>query len=521
MKSFKTYLSEGISPAGLHKAAPIIASYLKGKIGADMFHFPEAEEYHNSHGQGYGIRFFIPKGNRSFRINWSSPSSIGLVGIKSVDVWLDSPESIHAEFDVEASMVKTLPLIADMLNGDVKSGTLRLTPNDVPLNESVETVIKYLMEAYDPDAAFDGMMKMAAAGELKKFGPGSVYDSYKGTGSKIYDELRTRFPKLLVKDGVAFAWKGTPADVKSIIAQKAHILDAIGATKASISKGSMETYKGDSKLVQFEKNIDRLSYVKQLEDLERLIGLTLAGSANALFIAGRGGIGKTHTVEKVLAKHGLQDNNGYFKNTGTASAAGIYSLLFRHRDGVVVFDDSDDALGDQEARNIFKAATDTKKVRKLVWNKMGKNVVDPDDISDEEIEDEGLIPRYFEFTGKIIFISNLPMQKLDPDGAIRTRAYLIDIDPTDEEVYDFMEKICDEIPLQEGLKLDHSGRMRVVKLLRNSKSKQSANLRKLSRGLNMSASGLNISDAELTRMISTYAAWTFFIGLAALQFLFC
>lgn len=507
MKSFKTYLSEGISPAGLHKAAPLITSYLKGKVGANMFHFPEVEEYHNSHdGEGYGIRFFIPKGNRSFRINWSSPSAIGLIGIKSVDVWLDSPESFHAKFDAEASMVKTLPLIADMLNGKIKSGTFRLTPNDVPLNESTDVVFKYLVEAHDPDDAFDGMMKMAAHGELKKFGSGSVYDAYKGTGSKIYDELRARFPKLLVKDGIAFAWKGTPADVKMIIAQKAHILDAIGATKGSISRSSGETYKADSKLVEFEKNAEKLSYVKQLEDLENLIGLTLAGSANALFIAGRGGIGKTHTVEKVLAKHGLQDNKGYFKNTGTASAAGIYALLFRHRDGVIVFDDSDDALGDQEARNIFKAATDTKKVRKLVWNKMGKNVVDPDgDMSDEEILDQGLIPRYFEFTGKIIFISNLPMQKLDPDGAIRTRAYLIDIDPTDEEVYDFMEKICDDIPLQEGLRLDRAGRMRVVKLLRNSKSKQSANLRKLSRGLNMAASGLNVSDAELIRMISTYA----------------
>jgi hypothetical protein len=180
--------------------------------------------------------------------------------------------------------------------------------------------------------------------------------------------------------------------------------------------------------------------------------------------------------------------------------------MFAHKDDVLLFDDSDDALGDQQSRNIFKAATDTKKVRKLVWNKMGKNIVEPDSMSAEEMIDQGLLPRYFEFTGKVIFISNLPLQKLDPDGAIRTRAYIIDINPTEVEIYDFMEKIADDIPLADGLTLSSSDRKRVITLLRKGKSKQSANLRKLSRGLNMAAaSGGEISDSDLARMISTYA----------------
>jgi hypothetical protein len=205
----------------------------------------------------------------------------------------------------------------------------------------------------------------------------------------------------------------------------------------------------------------------------------------------------------------LRDGAGYFKNTGSASAAGLYSLLFRYKDKIIFFDDSDDALGDQEARNLLKAATDTKKIRKLVWNKMGKNVADPDDMTDEEILDAGLIPRYFEFTGKVIFISNLPLNKLDPDGALRTRAFIINIDPTEAEIYDFMDKIVGKITLEDGLQLDDKARKHVVDLLRKGKSKQSANLRKLSRGLNMSAgaiaSGVEISDAELSRMIESYA----------------
>jgi hypothetical protein len=120
-----------------------------------------------------------------------------------------------------------------------------------------------------------------------------------------------------------------------------------------------------------------------------------------------------------------------------------------------------------------------------------------------------LIPRYFEFTGKIIFISNLNLDKLDPDGALRTRAFIINIDPTEVEIYDFMEKIVDGMELEDGLKLDSKSRLHVVDLLRKGKSKQSANLRKLSRGLNMAAgalaAGVTVSDDDLTRMISTYA----------------
>ena len=40
------------------------------------------------------------------------------------------------------------------------------------------------------------------------------------------------------------------------------------------------------------------------------------------------------------------------------------------------------------------------------------------------------------------------MDRLDPDGAIRTRAFMIEIDPTDAEIYDFMETIVDKIKLQ-------------------------------------------------------------------------
>jgi hypothetical protein len=327
---------------------------------------------------------------------------------------------------------------------------------------------------------------------------------------KIFDQLEMMYPSLIVKSGTKYRWSGAPKDLQKIRNEKAKLLSAIGSVEAKVTKGaSNETYEPTGNIADIENNRERLSFEKQLLDLENLLKLTINGSANAIFVSGKGGVGKTHTTEKILASMGLRDGNGYFKNTGSASAAGMYSLLFRYKNSIIFFDDSDDALKDQESRNLLKAATDTKKIRKLVWNKMGKNVVDSEDMTDEEILDQGLIPRFFEFTGKVIFISNLDLDKLDPDGALRTRAFIVNIDPTEMEIYDFMEKIVGDIELEDGLSLDLKARKHVVDLLRKGKSKQSANLRKLSRGLSMSAgaiaAGVEVSDSDLQRMIETYA----------------
>jgi hypothetical protein len=99
--------------------------------------------------------------------------------------------------------------------------------------------------------------------------------------------------------------------------------------------------------------------------------------------------------------------------------------------------------------------------------------------------------------------------KLDPDGALRTRAFMVDINPTDVEVYEFMRKIVNHIPIEGGIHLDEKERLKVVDLLEKGSSKQSANLRKLSRGLNMFAgslkAGIKVNDDEMARMISMYA----------------
>lgn len=223
--------------------------------------------------------------------------------------------------------------------------------------------------------------------------------------------------------------------------------------------------------------------------------------------------GKTQTVEDELSKAGLTDGNGYFKNTGSASPVGIYGSLYDNKDGIVLFDDCDSALADQEGRNLIKSATDTKKIRKVAWNKKSSSIIRLSDFEQMVDEADGerpttkdgspLYPNSFEFTGRVIFISNLPLNKLDPDGALRTRGYIIEIDPTDAELIDYMAKIAPLIKLENGTVLPQEKIDEVVEQIRNSTNKSDISLRKLVRALNIKAELGDDPDCE--EIIKLYA----------------
>tara|TARA_R110000744_G_C19317196_1_gene557276 strand:- start:7 stop:1512 length:1506 start_codon:yes stop_codon:yes gene_type:complete len=496
-KSFKDHLTESVSASEFGKASNLIAKYLAKKLKLKLFAHPSVEKYMGKKGQRFGIRFYIPKGAKSLRFNWKNAGSVSSMNLDSIDYWDGKNKTpLNIQFDDQVSLVRALPAFANFINTGAKSKTLYVEPEAVPIRENLDASL--------PVQVLDYMKKNPEHSAT------DIGNKFTNAGYRIHRELRNRYPGAFSKSGRKFVWSGGNDLDKDIKGSSADILSSIGAVRGSLSRGSSkEVYEVDPEVQAVEANADRLVFEKQLEDYANLLKMMYSGASNALFVAGRGGIGKTFTAEKELDALGLVDNRDYFKNTGSISAAGLYRLLFKYRNRIVFFDDSDNVFADQESRNILKAATDTKKIRKLVYSKRGSDVVDPEEYTDEEMEDQNLVPRYFEFTGKIIFISNLKPDKLDPDGALRTRAFMVNIDPTEEEIYDFMEKIVDKMPLDDGMELDSKDRKYVVTLLRQGKSSQSANLRKLSRGLNMYAgslkAGVNVSKAEMERMISMYA----------------
>ena len=209
-----------------------------------------------------------------------------------------------------------------------------------------------------------------------------------------------------------------------------------------------------------------------LKDIYDISSSVAAGMFNSLFISGRAGTGKTYTVLEALKKAGLQDDEDFAYVSGSVSTAVMYRKLFQFNSKVLVFDDADAVFRDESGRNILKAALDTKKVRKISYLKMSSKLYDPKEYEDDpegelNMLESGMYPSYFNFTGRVIFISNLPKDKADPDGAIRSRSILIDVNPDDATL---MQRIKTLLPFLEPIDMSLKDKEEIFEFMKNSKT---------------------------------------------------
>lgn len=200
---------------------------------------------------------------------------------------------------------------------------------------------------------------------------------------------------------------------------------------------------------------DKVKFLEEtMEDIYQISRKVAAGAFNSLFISGRAGTGKTYNVEKALKDEGLVEEDDYIIVSGAVSVIMMYIKFYQYRNQTLVFDDCDAVFRDENGRNLLKAALDTKKVRRLSYLKKSASVFDPKEYENdpqgeyEQIEN-GLVPAYFEFSGRVIFISNLDKDKADPDGAIRSRSILVDVNPDDATLMERMRKLLPHLEPRE------------------------------------------------------------------------
>ena len=186
--------------------------------------------------------------------------------------------------------------------------------------------------------------------------------------------------------------------------------------------------------------------VKQQQDpetmftnIERLTKMVGRGIQPSLVITGGAGMGKTHLVKNTLEGMGLRESYDFVHFKGRATAAGLFITLYENSDKIIVLDDCDSVFRDDDAVNILKGALDSYDTRKISY------------ITTKALKDEfgTEVPRHFEFSGRIIFISNISQSKLDE--AIRSRSFVADVDLTTDQMFtrmaQLMPKMESRIPL--------------------------------------------------------------------------
>ena len=208
-------------------------------------------------------------------------------------------------------------------------------------------------------------------------------------------------------------------------------------------ESSVNTLEVDAPILE-----ERFSINERFGFVTDLVNMVCLKTIPSVIITGEGGLGKTHTVMQALRAAGLKDTRDFLVNfepdedgkmpihrqgdysvvKGFSTAKGLYRTLYENREKIVVFDDCDSILKDPVATSLLKGALDSYDERWISWNA-------------EAIFGDGL-PRSFKFTGQIVFISNMPMMKIDQ--AIRSRSMCVDLAMTDAQKVERMSHIITE-----------------------------------------------------------------------------
>jgi Cdc6-like AAA superfamily ATPase len=168
-------------------------------------------------------------------------------------------------------------------------------------------------------------------------------------------------------------------------------------------------------------------------NLERLTKMVGRGIQPSLVVTGGAGTGKTHLVKQTLSDMGLVESTDFVHFKGRATPAGLFITLYENSDKIIVLDDCDSVFKDDDAVNILKGALDSYDNRKISY------------ITTKQLKDEfgGEVPRHFEFTGRIIFISNISQSKLDE--AIRSRSFVADIEMSQDQMFTRIEQLMSKM----------------------------------------------------------------------------
>jgi predicted AAA+ superfamily ATPase len=226
----------------------------------------------------------------------------------------------------------------------------------------------------------------------------------------------------------------------------------------------VEAVKKDLSKETDEQIMDRLR--DRFEILDDMTRAVKSGKVRAMIVTGPPGVGKSHGVETVLAKHDVFANvaqdeklKKYEVVKGAMSALGLYSKLYHYKDAknILVFDDCDSVLLDDLSLNILKAALDTSSKRMIHWN------------TDSHLLRREGVPDSFEFRGGAIFITNIKFDHVkskklrDHLEALESRCHYLDLTiDTEREKILRIEQVVNECGMLDKYEFEPYQAMEVV-----------------------------------------------------------
>jgi len=252
----------------------------------------------------------------------------------------------------------------------------------------------------------------------------------------VFEAVRVK-GKLMAKNTVTgeFAPKGLIRDVQLRTAEaNREVLMVSGngrVVRVAAATAGVAVAPAAPAKMSFLSVIDSRDPEVMFDNLTRLTKMVGRGIQPSLVITGMAGVGKTHLVKETLKQMGLRESYEFVHFKGRTTAAGLYITLYQNSDKIVIFDDCDSVFKDEDAVNLLKAALDSYDTRRISY------------ISSKPLKDEygEPLPAHFEFTGKVIFISNINQAKLD--AAIRSRSFVSDISMNTTQMFTRMEQLME------------------------------------------------------------------------------
>lgn len=231
-----------------------------------------------------------------------------------------------------------------------------------------------------------------------------------------------------------------------------------------------------------KSNVDKV-----FDDMKTLVDMVIDGKQPALIISGSAGIGKTFVVRERLKEK--RANYEYIK--GRSTAAALYVALYENNGKTIVFDDCDSVIksGSEEAINILKAVLDSYDQRNVSWLALKKPILD---------QFGKPIPSKFEFTGNVIFLTNIPLSEIKE--ALVSRSFVTELILSTDDIIYKMKQVLPKLDTKAPIYLREKALETIIQLHRSGVDID-LNMRTLLKAIRIMESVKDVEAAK--RMIET------------------